>query len=784
MTVVTASGQGTSAIRTFLNGTFQVLDFTSTSFTLSFGATMTVTGTGFTYSTSVINGQTVYQITGGTISGITYKINSTNHTWAVPNVSATTAFNSVLDENAFNSLFFGGDDTFNWSATPSDSSQKFLEGFAGNDTFNLKDIDNYVIDGGSGTDTLNITNGWGGLPNGSIASFLQQFNSPGGTIRARNLETIKVTAGADYTLIADYSNPIVGFGRLVESGNTLTIDASGLGPSNKLIFGVGGWNNTGVLTGNLNLIGGAGDDWFQGGGGTNTFNGGGGSDSVVFHKYKTTLDTAGVTADLGITTPQSLGSPWGTGTFIDIENLYGTPWDDTLIGNASDNLFDLGGGGNDVVDGRGGNDTASFKLVTVLSDPFSPGVTASLAKSGPQQILTGGGQRNVNLISIENLIGSPFADTLTGNSGNNVLDTGGGPVDTLIGGGGFDTAVIAGNRTTYTIAKQVTGRYTATNGGAITTLDGIEAIRFNDGTFAIGGTKIQQSDFDGDRKSDLLLQYTDGSFAVWLTNNMDFLSGGLIGSPGTTWHAKDTGDFDGDGKSDILMQSDDSRIAVWLVDGTGFAGGAQIGAAPGTAWRAISAADIDGDGQTDILLQADDSRIGVWTVNGISFAGGAEIGVAPGTAWKVKGSGDFDGDGKSDMVMQRDTGEIAVWKLNGLSYVLGALVSNPGANWHIKDTGDFDGDGKSDLVMQADDSRVAVWLLDGFGLKQGALVGTPGLAWHVKSASDYNGDGKADIVLQRDTGEIAIWGMNGVSTQSASLTGNPGASWQLLAPAG
>ena len=120
----------------------------------------------------------------------------------------------------------------------------------------------------------------------------------------------------------------------------------------------------------------------------------------------------------------------GTDTLVGIEDLAGSSFDDTLIGNSDANRL-FGGAGNDVLvgssgdilDGGAGNDTASY------ADTF--GVTADLAASGPQS--TAG-----TLVGIENLIGSSlYADVLKGDSGANRLIAGGGH-DTLMGRGGDD----------------------------------------------------------------------------------------------------------------------------------------------------------------------------------------------------------------------------------------------------------------------------------------------------------------------------------------------------------
>ncbi len=85
-----------------------------------------------------------------------------------------------------------------------------------------------------------------------------------------------------------------------------------------------------------------------------------------------------------------------------------------------------GGAGADTLDGGAGTDTASYAGSTA--------VKVSLLDT-----VTGGHATGDKLISIENLIGSSYADTLTGNAGNNVL-AGGAGGDKLDGGVGTDTA--------------------------------------------------------------------------------------------------------------------------------------------------------------------------------------------------------------------------------------------------------------------------------------------------------------------------------------------------------
>ncbi|UVM71077.1 retention module-containing protein [Pseudomonas alvandae] len=101
----------------------------------------------------------------------------------------------------------------------------------------------------------------------------------------------------------------------------------------------------------------------------------------------------------------------------------------TLHGEAGNDLL-YSGSGNDLLDGGTGSDTASYAHA-------SAGVTVNLGLLAAQNTLGAGTD---TLASIENLVGSNFNDTLTGNSAGNRIDGGLGH-DVLNGGGGDDTLI-------------------------------------------------------------------------------------------------------------------------------------------------------------------------------------------------------------------------------------------------------------------------------------------------------------------------------------------------------
>jgi Ca2+-binding RTX toxin-like protein len=178
------------------------------------------------------------------------------------------------------------------------------------------------------------------------------------------------------------------------------------------------------LGGNDQLYGYAYDDYLDGGAGDDLLDGSGGIDTAIYSSA-----TGRVTVDLALNgTAQAVGGGQGTDTLISIENLVGSAFADRLLGDANPNTLN-GGAGNDRLDGRDGIDAASY-------EDAEGGVTVDLGIATVQPV--GGGQGADTLISIENLLGSAFADALAGNSITNVLFGGAGD-DALHGGGGDDT---------------------------------------------------------------------------------------------------------------------------------------------------------------------------------------------------------------------------------------------------------------------------------------------------------------------------------------------------------
>ncbi|HJR23166.1 MAG TPA: calcium-binding protein, partial [Dongiaceae bacterium] len=135
---------------------------------------------------------------------------------------------------------------------------------------------------------------------------------------------------------------------------------------------------------------------------------------------------AKATADGYITIDGGGGQDVIDATGAGASRLLGGVGNDFLIGSSDEDLLE-GGAGADRIAGGGENDTASYAS-------SKAGVTVDLSNSSNNM---GGDAAGDILLQIEGVIGSAFADSLTGHAGNDTLDGGSGN-DTLKGGDGLD----------------------------------------------------------------------------------------------------------------------------------------------------------------------------------------------------------------------------------------------------------------------------------------------------------------------------------------------------------
>jgi len=250
---------------------------------------------------------------------------------------------------------------------------------AGNDTViaELDDLDTsaLTITGGSGTDTLQITDA--GDTSGTSTSITLDDGITG-------FETITFTTATDtYNITTDGAN--------VASGATLTVSGS------SLTTGVLYFSGAAETTGKFAIYGGGGDDSLVGGSGADTISGGSGGDTLTGGAGNDSIDGGSQNDNISA----------GSGV-------------DTIIGGDGEDTIDAGAG-IDSIDGGADNDTinvsASADFVGLTSAETVAGGAGNDTLSFATSIAFTINSTDLNLSSIETIqflsTGSDISLTLT-----------------------------------------------------------------------------------------------------------------------------------------------------------------------------------------------------------------------------------------------------------------------------------------------------------------------------------------------------------------------------------
>ncbi|HLD65644.1 MAG TPA: M10 family metallopeptidase C-terminal domain-containing protein [Pseudomonas sp.] len=389
------------------------------------------------------------------------------------------SLNNTLYAGAGNNVLNGGagNDTLSYlyaaSAVSASLATSAAQATGGSGSDSLLNIEN--LNGSAYNDTLtgnaaaNVLNGGAGADSMSGGDGSDSYYVDNAGDLASETNASATTGGSDtvYSYLSTYSlGTNIENGRILASG-TANLGGNGLnnvlyaGAGNNVLDGAAGSDTLSYLhaasavtvslaTSAAQATGGSGSDTLlnienlagsnfndtltgnaltnvlNGGAGADSMSGGDGSDSYyvdnigdVASETNATSSTGGIDTLYSYLAAYSLAANIENGRIL----ASGTA---NLGGNGLNNIL-YAGAGNNVLDGAAGIDTASYTYA-------ASAVTASLATSAAQAT---GGSGSDTLLNIENLIGSNYGDSLTGNAASNVLNGGLGN-DTLWGGLGND----------------------------------------------------------------------------------------------------------------------------------------------------------------------------------------------------------------------------------------------------------------------------------------------------------------------------------------------------------
>ncbi|MFJ3059049.1 beta strand repeat-containing protein, partial [Herbaspirillum sp. NPDC087042] len=506
------------------------------------------------------------------------------------------------------------------------NANDLLYGGTGNDTL-IGGTGNTFFMGGAGADHIiggvnstgtNVNTASYATSSAGVTVNLVTGLGTGGDAQGDVLSNIQNLQGSAYddTFVANAA--VNRFDGGSGGSDTVSYESSTAAVTVNLVTGTGsgGYAQGDTYTHIQNVIGSAYNDVFIASADANHFDGGGGSNTVSYVN-----SNAGVTVNL-LTGVGSGGAAAGD-TYIRIQNVIGTAYNDTFVGNADANSFDGGSGGVDTVSYAGSTAGVTVNFVSgrgtggyaegdtynhiqnaigsAYDDVFIAGVDSQHFDGGSGgsdtvnygastgavtvNMITmsgsGGYAQNNTYTNIQNIVGSSYSDTFIASAAANNFNG---------GLGGSDTVDYS-----YSNAGVTVDLYHGTGSGGYAQGDVLAHIQNVIGS-AYNDTFIASADvnnFNGGGGSNTVSYlYSTGGVTVDLTNTIGTGTGGyyaagdtftniqnLIGSAfdDTFVASADANSFDGGGSNHNRVSYAASTAGVTVdlnyTDGTGTSGG-------------------------------------------------------------------------------------------------------------------------------------------------------------------------------------------------------------------
>jgi hypothetical protein len=312
------------------------------------------------------------------------------------------------------------------------------------------------------------------------------------------------------------------------TANTTRIDGT---PDNDILIGTNGSDLIYGFDGNDIIEGKEGADLIDGGRGVNTA-------SYLTSKEGVRIDLGDMYSGRNI----AKGGDAEGDRFNGIQNLIGSQNVDSLFGNIWESNTIEGKGGADIMGGRPANPfgQGSYTL-SYLTSPAAVKVSLTTGRG------TGGDAEGDSFSEFQNIIGSPFADTLVGDVYNNVINAGPGD-DTIDGAGGTDQLYGEAGRDNF-IIRNIPGtinikdfNVTAHETIDMLAFDNVHSLADLKATDQQGDTSITLPSINIVLSNVVPSQLTDANFifnpappedVYWTTEQILTVGGAILGAVGT-----------------------------------------------------------------------------------------------------------------------------------------------------------------------------------------------------------------------------------------------------------
>jgi VCBS repeat-containing protein len=463
----------------------------------------------------------------------------------------------------------------------------------------------------------------------------------------------------------------------------------------------------------------------------------------------------------------------------------------------------LGGGGSDLIEGRGGDDFISGDhwLNVRIGIYNSGGEEIGWADSMAGKVMDSAGQ---DLFGGKSLSALMLDRTL--NPGQlkiirEILDGG--------ANGDVDTAVFSGNRSDYTVTMldattlrlvdnrgidsteqgdivsrvekfqfadgirdfeelanrppviSVIGAAPAIEDGTLVTIDALAGVSDPDAGATLSVLDVPETlpegvSYDADTHSFTLdpanaaYQYLAAGQTATVTVGYGVSDGSLTTAAEASW---------------VVTGTNDVALISGIVDG-----GLTEDAATNTVAGILTITDPDTD-EASFVAPTDEALAGTYGTFGFNAVTGAWTYTLDNTLDAVQGLG------KGETV----TDTLTLTSMDTTSQVIS--VSVLGVDNEAKpDSQDLNGDGMFDVLWRLPDGSVATWELNGAVIPTSTVLNAnPGYDWEIAGTGNFGTDGRSDILWRHSDGSVAVWQMDGAAILDAAVVNaNPGNSWQIV----